>query len=54
MICSVEGYLWFPMPHNAWESTESGGTIHLEINFLSKVYSKRLLNRLYDTTCDPL
>ena len=29
--------------HNARESTESGGTIYLEINFSSKVYSKSLL-----------
>ena len=28
--------------------------ITMEINFLSKVYYKRLLNRLYDITCDPL
>ena len=27
-----------------------GYTIHLEINFSSKVYSKSLLNRLYDIT----
>ena len=41
-------FLWFPLPtkttgHNARESAESGGTIHLEINFSSKVYSKSLL-----------
>ena len=35
----VDHCLW----HNARESVESGGTIHLEINFLSKVYSKSLL-----------
>ena len=40
--------------HNARESAESSGSIHLEINFSSKVYSKSLLNRLYDITCDPL
>ena len=39
---------WFPQPtkaswHNATESAESGGTIHLEINFSSTVYSKSLL-----------
>ena len=38
-------FLWLPLPtktswHNARESAESGGTIHLEINFSSKVYSK--------------
>ena len=32
-------HLW----HNARGSAESGGTIHLEINFSSKVYSKSLL-----------
>ena len=31
--------LWY----NARESAESGGSIHLEINFSSKVYSKSLL-----------
>ena len=41
-------FLWFPPPteaswHNEMESAESGGTIHLEINFSSKVYSKSLL-----------
>ena len=40
-------FLWLPLPtktswHNARESAESGGTIHLEINFSSKVYSKSL------------
>ena len=29
--------------HNAMESVESCGTIHLEINFSSEVYSKSLL-----------
>ena len=29
--------------HDARESAESGGTIHLGINFPSKVYSKSLL-----------
>ena len=28
--------------------------ITMEINFSSKVYSKSLLNRLYDITCDAL
>ena len=35
----VDHCLW----HNARESVESGGTIHLEINFSSKVCSKSLL-----------
>ena len=50
IICSEvnDMFLWFPPPtkaswHNARESAESGGTIHLEINFSSKVYSKSLL-----------
>ena len=38
-------FLWFPPPtkaswHNARESAESCGTIHLEINFSSKVLLK--------------
>ena len=38
-------FLWFPLPtkaswHSARESAESGGTIHLEINFSSEVYTK--------------
>ena len=40
MLVSI---LWFPPPskaswYNARESAESGGTIHLEINFTPEVY----------------
>ena len=46
-------FLWFPPPtktswHNARESAESCGTIHLEINFSSGVYSKSLLKGLHE------
>ena len=46
-------FLWFPqltkasmvacLWHNAMESVESCGTIHLKMNFSSKVYSISLL-----------
>ena len=44
-------FLWFPPPteaswHNARESAESCGTIHLEMNFSSKLYSKITKNDL--------
>ena len=55
IFSTLHGSLWLGKDKGSiMESVESGGTIHLEINFSSKVYSKSLLNRLYDITCDPL
>ena len=55
IFSTLHGSLWLGKDKGSiMESAESCGTIHLEIKFSSKVYSKSLLNRLYDITCDPL
>ena len=44
IFSTLHGSLWLGKDKGSiMESTESGGTIHLEINFSSKVYSKSLL-----------
>ena len=45
IFSTLHGSLWFGKDKGSiMKSVESGGTIHLEINFSSKVYSKSLLN----------
>ena len=48
IFSTLHGSLWLGKDKGSiMESAESGGTIHLEINFWSKVYSKSLLRGLH-------
>ena len=48
IFSTLHGSLWLGKDKGSiMESTESGGTTHLEINFLSKVYSKSLPRGLH-------